>query len=554
MKFRRIVLLTLALLCGASAFAQTPDTATARATLIPTGRIHKNQLIESLYRQLDSLQKAYDSLYVEYQSSLQPVNVNDDDDLIPDPDSTETPFNVDYTPENIDSLLHAFYVQMDQQLTHLDFEQMDRDTLTSNIPDSVYIARLNSINSFIPLQFNRYVKNDIIHYTEKIPKVTARILGLAPYYLPQFEEIFDEFDMPKELKAMAVIESALNAKAVSRARAKGMWQFIYTTGRRYGLNITSFVDERFDPITACRAAAQYLKDSYMIFGDWQLAIASYNCGTGNVNKAIRRSGGKTNFWEIYPYLPRETRGYIPAFIAALYVLQYYPEHGIVPAQVDLPAHIDTIHVNKMLHFQQISDKIGIPMEVLRELNPQYLHDIIPGTERQYVLRLPYNYTGPFVEKENEIYTYKDTVFFSETAIAKVKESGGSETGGRIVHRVKKGETLGGIASRYRTSVANIKRWNGLRGNTIQVGQRLVIYGKNAAPKKSSASSSGKVSGGSKSTTTSGEYETYTVRKGDTLSAIASRNHVSLGTLMNLNGLSKSSKIYPGMKLRIRKAK
>ena len=384
MNCKRIVISLIALLSGTIAFSQSLDTVSQK--LRPTGRLNKNVVIDGLRRQIDSLQKAYDSLYVEYQSVLQPVNVTDAEDIIPDNDTAA--FTVDYTPENIDSLLHAFYIQMDQQLTSFDFESMDRDTLTSSIPDSVYIARLNSINSFIPLQFNRYVKNDIIHYTEKIPKVTARILGLAPYYLPQFEEIFDEFDMPKELKAMAVIESALNAKAVSRARAKGMWQFIYTTGRRYGLNITSFVDERFDPVTACRAAAQYLKDSYMIFGDWQLAIASYNCGTGNVNKAIRRSGGKTNFWDIYPYLPRETRGYIPAFIAALYVLQYYPEHGIVPAQVSLPAHIDTIHVNKMLHFQQISDNIGIPMDVLRELNPQYLHDIIPGTERQYVLRLP----------------------------------------------------------------------------------------------------------------------------------------------------------------------
>ena len=544
MKSTRILLLFLSLLVPLSAAARHQDSLSS-AQLKPTGRMSKSQMIEDLTRRLDSLQRAYDSLYVEYESILQPVNVTDEEDIITDNDTTTF---ADYTPESIDSLLHAFYVQMDQQLTHVDFESMDRDTLTSHIPDSVFIERLNRINSFIPLQFNRYVKNDIIHYTERIPHVTARILGLAPYYLPQFEEIFDEFDMPKELKAMAVIESALNAKAVSRARAKGMWQFIYTTGRRYGLNITSFVDERFDPVTACRAAAQYLKDSYMIFGDWQLAIASYNCGTGNVNKAIRRSGGKTDFWEIYPYLPRETRGYIPAFIAALYVLQYYPEHGIVPLQVSLPAHIDTIHVNRMLHFQQVSDNIGIPMEVLRELNPQYLHDIIPGKERTYVLRLPYNYTGAFVEKEAEIYAYKDSVFFSETAITKIKESGG-ESGGRIVHRVRKGETLGGIASRYRTSVANIKRWNGLRGNTIRVGQRLVIYGKNAQP-KANASSGQKAA----QTTVSGEWETYTVRKGDTLISIASRNGISLGTLLNLNGISKGSTIYPGMKLRIRKAK
>lgn len=506
----------------------------------------KDKAIEELQARLDSLQRAYDSLYVDYQTVVEPVNIDDSDDSIDTPD-------IEYTPENIDSLLNAYYMQNSLDVNDFDLISIDRDTLTSNIPDSVYIARLNKMNSFIPIQFNRYVKNSIIRYTDKIPGATTKIISLAPYYLPQFEEIFDEFGMPTELKAMAVIESALNPRAVSRANAKGMWQFIYTTARRYDLNINSFVDERFDPITSCRAAAQYLKDSYLVFGDWSLAIASYNCGLGNVRKAIYRSGGKTDFWDIYEYLPRETRGYIPAFIAALYILEYYPEHGFAPKPVSLPSAVDTFHVNKMLHFQQISDNIDVPIDIIRDLNPQYFHDIIPGTEREYILRLPINYSKAFVEKEEEIYAYKDTTFFNEVAIKKINEdtaAGGNN--GRVYHKVRRGETLAGIASKYHTTVGNIKRWNGLRSNTIKVGQRLAIYGKSGG-KNSSGSSSVSSGSSSDSGSSSGDYVMYTVRKGDTLSSIARRNGVSLSTLLKINNLKTSSKIYPGMKIRIKKA-
>lgn len=523
--------------------AGAQDTTSANASHRVFGMVkNRNQQIIDLTNRIDSLQRAYDSLFLEYQTLLEPVNMNDAEDIIQD---TST---VEYTPENIDSLLLAFYAQQQNlEEYNFDFESMDRDSLVSNIPDSIYIKRLDKINSFIPLQFNKYVKNNIIRYTDKIPSTTGRILGLAPYYLPYFEEVFDEFNMPKELKAMAVIESALNIRAVSRARAKGMWQFMYTTGRKYGLDITSFVDERFDPDKACRAAAQYLKDAYLIFGDWQLAIASYNCGAGNVRKAIRRSGGKTSFWDIYEYLPRETRGYIPAFIAALYVLEYYPEHGIVPQQASIPSHIDTFHVDKMLHFQQISDNIGIPMQMLRDLNPQYLHDIVPGKEKTYILRLPYTYTNAFVDKEAEIYTYKDTLFFNAVAIQKIKES--STEGGerRIIHKVRKGETLGGIAAKYGTSVSNIRRWNGMKGNTIYPNQKLAIYGKSYAGSSSSTTSSGQAG-----TTVSGGYTIYKVLPGDTLSGISKKTGVSLSTLYKLNNLGPNSKIYPNMKLKVKK--
>ena len=509
----------------------------------------QTQIIEELTHRLDSLQQAYDSLYNEYQMLTAPANDTDGDILVDD--DIENLF--EYNSDNIDSLLSIYYIQKQIDVNDFDVSTLELDSLTSNIPDEVYIERLKKMNSFIPVQFNKAVKNAIIRYTERMPMATSRIIGLSTYYMPLFEEIFDEYSLPKELKAMAVIESALNPRAVSRARAKGMWQFMYNTGKMYGLEMTSYVDERLDPLTSCRAAARLLKDNYMIFGDWSLAIASYNCGAGNVSKAIRRSGGKTDFWEIYDYLPRETRGYIPAFIAALYTLNYYPEHGIVPAQINLPAHVDTFHVDKMLHFQQISDNIGIPMETLRDLNPQYLHDIIPGTDHPYILNLPHQYTLAYVDLQDSIYRYKDSVFFNSVAVQKIKETGGSGEQ-RVIHKVKSGETLGSIAKKHHTTVANIKRWNGLKSDNIRVGQRLYIYGsagKSSGSSTASQSTGTQKSSGSSTTSTasSSGASYYTVKSGDTLSGISKKTGVSLNTLYKLNGLNAKSVLKPGMKIR-----
>ena len=377
-----------------------------------------------------------------------------------------------------------------------------------------------------------------------MPEKMERILGLATYYIPIFEEIFDQYDMPLELTAMAVIESALNTKAVSRARAKGMWQFMYSTAKRYGLTINSYVDERFDPIASAHAAARYLRDSYLIFGDWSLAIASYNCGAGNVNKAIRRSGGSKDFWEIYPYLPRETRGYVPSFFAALYAMKYYKEHNLTPEFIPMPPHTDTIKVNKMLHFEQIAHYTGASIEELRTHNPQYLHDIIPGTEKEYILQLPYQYTGAFIDHEKEIYAYKDSVYFSPAAMKQIQQSAEPS---KITHRVKRGETLSHIALRYGVTVKNIQRWNGI-GTRIREGQRLAIYTNGSGPSAKSSS------GGKVSTSVSNGYVMYTVRSGDNLWNIAKKfSGVSVSDIQRLNGLSKNSKIYPGKKLKIKKA-
>ena len=258
----------------------------------------------------------------------------------------------DYTPEISDSLLNLWYAHRMANDSE-DIEDFDMDSIRfeSNVPDSVYIRRLEKMNSFITLPYNEIVRNYIILYSEKMPTKMKHILGLCRYYMPKYQEILNKYDLPEELKAMAVIESALNPVAVSRAGAKGMWQFMYYTAKMYGLHIDSFVDERLDPFKSADAAARYLQDAYEMFGDWNLAIASYNCGAGNVNKAIRRSGGSREFWDIYPFLPRETRGYGPAFVGALYTMKYYKERGIKPEAVELPAHIDTFKINKMLHFK-----------------------------------------------------------------------------------------------------------------------------------------------------------------------------------------------------------
>ena len=454
----------------------------------------------------------------------------------------------DYTAEVSDSLLNIWYAH---RMASDDTEEFDMDSVRfeSNVPDEVYIERLKKMNSFISLPYNDIVKNYIILYSEKMPTKMAHMLGLCQYYMPIFDETFNKHDLPEELKAMAIIESAMNPLAVSRAGAKGMWQFMYATAKMYGLHIDSFVDERMDPFKAADAAARYLQDAYEIFGDWNLAIASYNCGAGNVNKAIRRSGGKRAFWDIWPYLPRETRGYVPAFVGALYAMTYYKEHGIKPEAIEMPIHVDTFKINKQLHLKQVAELTGAPLEELKSLNPQYRHDIIPGNSKEYILRLPYTYTNAFIEHEDSVYTHKYDEFFNPTTIKKIQDGADGE---RIVYVVKNGDYLGRIASRNRCTVAQIKRWNGLKSNNIRVGQRLVIYRGGGGPSTSSSSSSKTAatpSSSSSSTQSSTPTGTYTVKSGDTLSGIATRHGVTVNQLKQWNGLT-SNNIRVGQKLKL----
>ena len=451
----------------------------------------------------------------------------------------------EYTETVSDSLLHAWYNQKNTE-EYVQEINLDSVKLTSSIPDSVYIRRLKEMNSFITLPYNDIVRGYLIHYSEKMKSGMKRIIGLSSYYMPIFQETFDRHGLPEELKAMAIIESALNPTAVSRAGAKGMWQFMYNTAKLYGLHIDSFVDERLDPVKSADAAAKYLKDAYKIFGDWNLAIASYNCGAGNVQKAIKRAGSR-QFWDIWPFLPRETRGYVPAFVGALYALKYHKEHGIEALAVPMPAHTDTFKIRKMVHLKQVSELTGAPLEELQSLNPQYRHNIIPGNDREYILRIPYKFTDAFIAHEDSLHRHKDSIYFNPLTIKKIKDGG---DGQRIVYKVKSGDYLGKIATRYRVTVTQIKKWNGLKSNNISIGQRLVIYSGRAGAVASS-SSSGNSSGPKVNTAAAAKGHTlYKVKEGDSFYLIA-KNYpgVSAQNIMDYNGLSSSS-LRPGITIKI----
>ena len=516
----------------------------------------KSELVKENIR----LRSALDSLKAELEKSREEIRVIDSlsyelmDVYDENEDKSAAGLNPeDYNADVSDSLLSIWYMQQKISEASQDEYDMDSVRFESNVPDSVYIERIKAMNSFIDLPYNDVVRNYIVLYSEKMDAKMGQILGLCSYYMPIIEEIFDEHDIPLELKAMAVIESSLNPTAVSRAGAKGMWQFMYSTAKIYGLDINSFVDERLDPVKAAHAAAEYLKDSYNIFGDWNLAIASYNCGAGNVNRAIRRSGGKRAFWDIYPYLPRETRGYVPAFVGALYTMTYYKEHGIEPQPVAMPVHVDTFRINKMLHFKQVSELTGVPAGDLKNLNPQYKHDIVPGNDKEYILRIPYNYTNAFIDSEDSLYTYKAEEYFNPVVIKKIKDGGDGE---RIVHRVRSGEVLGKIAIRYRVSVSQIKRWNNLRSDNIRIGQRLVIYRGGTAPASTASTASAKQEArpnpaGKSTVPMDADYTVYTVKSGDSLYLIAKDYPgVSAQNIMDFNGIG--SNIKPGMKIRIPK--
>ena len=445
----------------------------------------------------------------------------------------------DYSPEVTDSLLNIWYLhrQVNEDNTN---EQYDMDSVhfTSNVSDEVLRARLESMNSFITLPYDEKVRNYMVLYSEKMPTKMSNILGLCQYYMPIFEETFNRYNLPDELKYVAIIESALNPRAVSRAGAKGMWQFMTKTAKSYGLEINSYVDERLDPFKSSDAAARYLEDSYGLFGDWNLAISSYNCGPGNVNKAIRRSGSR-DFWAVYDYLPRETRGYVPAFVGAMYAIKYSKEYGLSPNNVQMPVQVDTFEIRKNLHLQQVSELIGIPLNELQDLNPQYIKDIIPGNSKPYILRLPYNYSSAFIENEDSIYTYKAAEFLNpqtllNTSSTPSRSSSSSTSGDRISYKVKSGDSLGKIASRHKVTVAQLKSWNHLKSNTIRVGQRLYIY-KGGAPSSSSASPAPSTSSGS----AQASGGTYKVKKGDTLYKIAKQYGVSPSSIMKLNGIGET---------------
>lgn len=379
----------------------------------------------------------------------------------------------------------------DSSLTDIDFRMMEwamgwldttecvvqADTIV--LPDSVYKARLQALVCVVELPYNQVVKSFILRYVQRGQKQVARMKRMSEYYFPIFEEALDRYGLPYELELMPVIESALNPQAHSHMGAAGLWQFMPATGKRYGLEINSLVDERMDPIKSTDAACRFLKAMYNVFQDWNLVIAAYNCGSGNVSKAIHRAGGKRDFWSIYPYLPRETRSYLPIFIAANYAMNYSDLHGICPAPIEKIMLTDTIMTNRRMHLEQVSAKLDIPMEELRRLNPQYVRDILPGGN-QYALCLPSEKVGLFIEQQDSICAHKaDQLINSRRAeidMAKVTEvSGAYRVNGVTYYTIKNGDTLGGIAKKFRCSVKQLKAWNGLKDDNIRAGRKLKIY-------------------------------------------------------------------------------
>lgn len=382
--------------------------------------------------------------------------------------------------DKLDSMLSSWYVQNAFLLDST--ELAEADTLKQTLPDSIYIQRLQSMQSAVSLSFNNTVKGFITMYTVRKPKQVAVMLGLANYYFPMFEEALAKYGLPMELKYLPIIESALNPGANSVASAVGLWQFMYSTGKMYKLEISTFVDERRDPLKATDAAVRYLRDLYNIYKDWHLVIAAYNCGPGNVNKAIKRSGNAKDYWKIYYRLPKETRGYVPAFIAANYVMNFYQSHNILPKSPDFPIITDTLMVNDYLHFNQISEIIGIPVEQIRSLNPQYRRDIIPASkDKAYSLVLPQDEISAYLENEITIHDHRRTEFFPNNQIVNpqgyIASHSPSDIKGRdkVIYTVKSGDNLGLIASWFRVRSSDLKYWNGIKKNFIKVGQKLTVY-------------------------------------------------------------------------------
>lgn len=381
----------------------------------------------------------------------------------------------------IDSLLNDWKAK-----NYIDLgKDCSTSTVNPEFSDSVYIDRLSRMATVMEMPYNEIVRKFIDMYAGRLRNHVAFMLSACNFYMPIFEEALDTYGLPLELKYLPIIESALNPSAVSRAGASGLWQFMLNTGKIYGLESNSLVDERRDPIKATWAAARYLKDMYAIYQDWNLVIAAYNCGPGTINKAIRRAGGKTDYWEIYNYLPKETRGYVPAFIAANYVMTYYCKHNICPMETDIPDATDTIQVNRNLHFEQIADICGIQMDQLKSLNPQYKKNIIPGDNKAQTLRLPINYISTFIDSQDTIYAHRSTELFknrkvvaiADNARSTARSSKGSSSSQRnaIYHKIRSGENLGSIARKYGVTVNQLKSWNGLRSTNINAGKRLKIY-------------------------------------------------------------------------------
>lgn len=434
-----------------------------------------------------------------------------------------------------------------KSVTELDYEAVDYPDL----PTDTLKARLAELDARTPFNvaYNPSLESVIKSYLKNRREHLGRLMSLSEFYFPLFEQELDNQNIPLEIKYLAIVESALKPRAKSRVGATGLWQFMFGTGKMFGLEVSSYVDERMDPIMATKAACKYLANLYKMFGDWDLALASYNSGPGNVTKAIRRSGGYTNYWNIRHNLPRETAGYLPAFLATMYIFEYAEEHGFKPKSSDFAYfETDTVKVKQMISLDHVSEFMNIDMEELQFLNPSYKLDIIPHIkDENYVLRLPLDKIGTFVANEDQVYALAQEEFNKrEKPLPKFFEAND-----KIRYRVRSGDYLGKIARRYGVRVSQIKQWNGLRSNNLRIGQRLTIYPRNAGATVSVKKTAPATSVAS--VTPSGNAKIYTVKSGDTLWSISQKfSGVSIENLKSWNNI-RGSGIKPGMKLKISKS-
>lgn len=406
--------------------------------------------------------------------------------------------------------------------------------------------RMNALGSEIPMEYNRHVKGFIDLYGIKKKELTSRIMGLSDYYFPIFEEIMDRNQLPLELKYLAVVESALNPKATSWAGASGLWQFIYSTGVRYGLNINSYVDERRDVYKSTEAACQYFKDSYALYGDWLLVIASYNCGPGNVNKAIRRSGGKKTFWEIQQYLPKETRGYVPAFIAVAYLMNYAAEHGIQAADADFYKVVESVEVTTLMSFEQLAGALKISTESLYDLNPHYTKEMVPDLSQGMTLYLPYAQAMMYA-------AYRDSIQKMPLYDAEGKAYRLDLSTEKVRHKVQRGESLRSIAKKYNVSTGDIKEWNIIRGSRVYPGRYLTVHidKKERVYLETPEAPGAPVMAQVKAPTKQSCEVFYQVKSGDTLYSIANLySGTSVELLRKLNKLGPNDLLVPGMVIKV----
>lgn len=428
-------------------------------------------------------------LSIQAQQETTDEEIDDDEIIVTDDEGNEVEIEF---PEamtyDLDSLLNLYMSK-----TYLT-ESGDCQTAKTNpeFPKEVYVDRLSRMPTVMEMAYNDVVRNSIDRYMGRLRHSVSLFLGAANFYMPIFEDALETYQVPLELKYLPIIESALNPRAVSHAGAAGLWQFMPSTGKTYGLDINSLVDERRDPIKASFAAAHLLSDLYKVFGDWNLVIAAYNCGPENVNKAIHRAGGIRDYWKIYPYLPAETRGYVPAFIAANYAMNYYCEHNICPMRSKLPAKTDTVMVNRNVHLNQVASVLNVDIEMLRTLNPEFRRDIVPGATKPYAIRLPQADATRFIDMQDQIYNYNSHELLNKRDEVEVNDERPTYVSSRKATRsakqgrarssrssaqsvtVRKGDSLSAIARRNGTTVSKLKKLNGIKGSNIRAGQRIRV--------------------------------------------------------------------------------